>query len=683
MKSIVNIEHGTMPFVKITLAYGAGIVLSTYSHGFGLASWVWGILLGVCFVGTLVSHLKNRTTLFPVSVYLFLLTLGFYLQTQQDTAVSSEHAAIDNSQQLVAIVADEPIVKERSVRFPIELVTAVDSFGSVAINGKVIVTLLKDSTLTNVPKYGDRLVFENKLQRVPPPYNPKQFDYQQYLAKQGIRHQIFLRSSDFVIVDTASSSWFGTIIALRGYFVEKYRTHIHNDVAFGIASALVFGYRSEMDQATLTAFTNTGTIHVLSVSGLHVTLVFGLLTFLLRPVDRFRHGRSLRFATILFAIWGYVVLTGMAPPILRAGIMISFFVVSSWIGRRQSNINTLVASAFFILLFSPRMIWDIGFQLSYAAMLGIFMIYPLLQHFYLPQNKILKPIAEYSYVSIAAQLTTAPAALYYFGQFPNYFLIANLIIALPTTIIMYAGIGLMLVPFDIPSVWLGWIVEHSILLMYRSLQWIDRLPYSTFQGIDFHGIQLLVFIVLVAGVFYAFNFRSKKVFFGTLILSLGLAISFYGQSYRYQMFRGTKMYNVRRELAMAEIENGKVTLFSTLDSLWDPALVYAVHPNLKHYARIKDVHFVKIPSDSTVLLDISGRKMAFCQQGDCSGQDYELLLVRNNRFKLSGEINPKTKLIVDGSNSWRSVQQLKEQLGKDSVRCYVLKDNFAYVWTRE
>lgn len=683
MKHIVNIAQGSMPFVKIFLLYSLGIVVARYFHGFGGTLWAWLIVLGILFVFTLVSYVRERKKLFPIGFYLFLFSLGIYQQVKQDVSTAFDNEDIANSRQLAAIIADEPIVKERSIRFPVKLAAGIDSVHSVSGSGKVMVTLLKDSTLSHIPKYGDHLIFENKLQPVPPPYNPKEFNYKKYLANQGIHQQVFLRSSDFMIIDTASRSWFSTIISLREYFVEKFRTNIHDDTAFGIASALVFGYRSEMDQATLTAFTNTGTIHVLSVSGLHVTLVFGLLTFLLRPIDRLRYGRSLRFAIILVTIWGYVVLTGMAPPILRAGIMISFFVVSSWIGRQQNNINTLVASAFFILLFSPRMLWDIGFQLSYAAMLGIFLIYPLLQKFYVPNNKILKPIVEYSYVSIAAQLTTAPAALYYFGQFPNYFLFANLIIALPTTIIMYAGVGLMLVPFDMPSMWLGWVVEHAVLLMYRSLQFIDRLPYSTFQGIDFHGLQLLVFIVLVAGLFYTINFRSKKALFGTMILSLGLAISFYMQFYPYQIFQGSKVYNVRRELAVVTIDRGRVMLFSTLDSLWDPALVYAVHADLKHYTRIKDVHFVKIPPDSTVVLDVLGQKMTFCQTNDCPTSEHELLLLRNNSRQLPSDIGTATKLIIDGSNSWRNVQQLKEQLGKDSVHSYVLKDNFAYVWVRE
>lgn len=681
MKNIVHIESGAVPFAKIFISYSLGIALASYSSRFGLSLWFWGSLLGTLFFVAIVCHLIEKKRLFSVSAYLFLLIFGCYQCMKQEHRLYEQSPY--RSKQLVAAVADEPILKQRSIRFPANLIAAVDSGGAVAPSGRIMVTLLKDSACIRVPKYGDRFIFANTLQPVPPPRNPKEFNYQKYLANQGIHYQLFLQRRDLVITDTATTSIMGAIICLRQYFAEKFHSYIEDDIAVGIASALVFGYRSEMDQATMTAFTNTGTVHVLSVSGLHVTLVFGLLTFLLRPIDNWRYGRPFRFIIVLLSIWGYVVLTGMAPPILRAGIMISFFVVSEWVGRRQNNINTLFASAFFILVFSPRMLWDIGFQLSYAAMLGIFLIYPLLRHFYLPQHIVLKPIVEYSYVSIAAQLATAPAALYYFGQFPNYFLLANLIIALPTTIIMYAGVGLMLMPFDVPNTWLGHLMEYCTRLMYHSLKFIDSLPYATFQGIEFHGIQVFLSLLATGTLFFAFNFRSKGALFATMVLALGLTCTAHIQAYHHRTFRGIKIYSLRRDAALAAIDKGNVTLFSTLDSLWDPALVYSVHPDLKRYTKIENITFINVPSDSSFLTHILDRKIVWHQTAGCTIPSHDLLLVRNNCTVSSDRFWGNTKLIVDGSNSWQSVRRLKERLGQDSTHCYVLKDNFAYVWARE
>src|SRR5690606_17006381 len=139
--------------------------------------------------------------------------------------------------------------------------------------------------------------------------------------------------------------------ALRERLIEKFAAYMQHAEAFQVAIALIFGYRSQIDNTTLQAFSNTGTIHVLSVSGLHVGLVFVLLSFVLRWMDFFRYGRIIRCIIICLAVWVYVVLTGMAPPILRAGIMITFFLLSTAIGRKQVPLNTLATSALFILLF--------------------------------------------------------------------------------------------------------------------------------------------------------------------------------------------------------------------------------------------------------------------------------------------------------------------------------------------
>lgn len=680
---IVNLQRGNLPFVRIASFYMMGVLLASVTTISDQQVTFMLFATGLAALGALTSYSLNQTGLFGWFFYSFLCLLGWYRQADIHQSRQIDRVALYNAQQLVAMVADEPIVKQRSIRFPAQLIVALDTVSSCAIVGKVMITLRRDSSLSSPPDYGDIIQFDNQIQDVPPAYNPNEFDYRGYLARRGIHQQAYLEPSAYTVVGREGHPVLSRIFAVRAYFVDKFRTYIRDEVAFAISSALVFGYRSEMDQATLSAFTNTGTIHVLSVSGLHVTLVFAMLTFLLKPMDRIRFGRDARFVLVLLAIWAYVVLTGLAPPILRAGIMITFFVMASWSGRRQSPINTLVASAFFVLLFDSTMLWDIGFQLSYAAMLGIFLIYPLLQRMYVPENRVGKLIVEYSYVSIAAQLTTAPAALHYFGQFPNYFLLANLLIALPTTILMYVGVALMLMPIDAVSQVLGVVIQHVVLLMYTCLQWIDRLPFSTFQGIDFTGWQLLLFVGVLVLLFIAFNYRAKRYLFVGMSALLILVGSVYTQYFSYQRFRGIKLYNVRRELAVAIIDRGAVTLFSTLDSLSHPNLLYAVHPDLRQYARMENVDFISFSSDSSVALAWGDRQLLICPDGRCTSDSTDVLVLRNNNWDQLRHLRSGISTIVDGSNSWYFVQAVKDQLGNDSLHCHVAKDNFAYVWIQE
>lgn len=174
----------------------------------------------------------------------------------------------------------------------------------------------------------------------------------------------------------------------------------------------------------------------------------------------------------------------MNPPIMRAGIMISFFVCSLLINRKQISLNTLAASAFFILLFAPNYLFDVGFQLSYSAILGIILLFPILRNYYLTSNNCVNKVLEYIYVSLSAQLFTLPLTLYYYGQFPNYFLLANLFIAIPSTLIMYIGVGLAILPMEWTNRLFGIILDWLLKSLMAVLKWIEDLPLANIHGIE-------------------------------------------------------------------------------------------------------------------------------------------------------------------------------------------------------
>lgn len=682
MKPIIHIEIGHVPFFKVLLFYILGMVL-----GYGLI-WsptlflVSGCLAVFFFLLSLVTFFFGKTNKFFNGLfYVFLLLFGMWKYGLFVPQSQADFVGDEPWSQLVGVVSDEPIVKERSIRFPLRLEAGLDSTGlSIPVSGTIMVTVGRDSIKTSAPKYGERIQFENGLRAVASSYNPHEFDYRKYLQHKGIYHQVYLNREDYAVLGH-ELNWLSPVLKARQYFVDKFRLYIRDDLSFQIASALVFGYRSEMEQETLSAFTNTGTIHVLSVSGMHVSMVFLLLTFLMSPLDRIRYGRSIRFGSVLLVIWLYVVLTGMAPPILRAGIMITFIILASWMGRHQVSLNTLLASAFFILIFSPQMLFDVGFQLSYLAMLGIFLIYPLLRDLYVPRNKLLRPIVEYSYISVAAQLLTAPLALYYFGQFPNYFLLANLVIALPATVVMYVGIALMFFSFGGLGKVLGMIEQFSVQVMFEALKHIDRLPYATFQGIAFQAWQVVLLFLLIMALFRAFNFRSKKGIYATMALTVVLVSSFYIDSYRSYHYQGMKIYNIRQHIAIAEVDRGKATVYSTLDSLSHSAINYSVMPDLKRYCKPEYISFVQLPDSVNFQLNLLHCSITVWNTGRMPEDgESDLLLVRKNRWLREPYPDAGSFYILDGSNSWRSTERNQTMMDSLSIDYYVLKDNFAYVW---
>lgn len=680
MKSILPIDRGHLPFLKPLVFYTVGIIVGSqvcWSLSYLICTTALSVAVasGLCCLAY-----RGRIRQVSIGLFLFFFLLGmtnygfFAPQSRsgpQDALASSEW---------VGRVLDVPIERARTIRFPVRLIAGYDTAWRRA-SGEVMVTVSIDtSQRQSLPSQGDVLHCAAKLQVLPPAYNPRQFDYKRYLEYKGITFQSYVDAQAIRWVSKGSYA-VNFMPHVRSYLVQKFHQYIDDDLSFQIATALVFGYRSEIDQSTLSAFTNTGTIHVLSVSGLHVTLVFGFLSFFLKFLDRWRYGRSIRYCIILVLIWCYVVLTGMAPPILRSGIMISFLILGEWVHRKQQTINTLLASAFFILILFPEMLFDVGFQLSYAAMFGIFLLYPLLRHCYLPKYRWGGIFVEYCYVSVAAQVFTAPFAFYYFGQFPNYFLLANLVVSLPATLIMYAGLVLMVLPYGLIGVVLGTVITYLVQGMYYCLHAIELWPYAAVKGWYMSGFLVSLGYVFLLALFLAVNYREKRMLYIAAVCSMMLFLLIFARSYESSHFDAVIIYNVRKEVAIAQIKRGRAVLYTTLDSINHPTLSYSVLPSLLEYVPADVVQYAHLKDSTDYLLRLSDKTIHIKHVDGQDISDVDMVVHRHHLFDEIAFSGTAIQ-VIDGSNTNYSVQKTKKVKRIVAMEYYILKDNFAYVWDK-
>lgn len=674
-----------MPFLKILTGYVTGIVIAQlFSWNYILVISLIGISCSFGLLLLIALFYQLPSTLLSLLLYLSWISLGLLQYGRALPEAERDYVADRRFSQFIAEVVDEPLLKNKTTRLRVALQVGIDSLGNTeTISGRLLLTVYLDSSVAVLWKYGDQIQFPANLQFVNPPYNPHEFNYKNYLSNRGIYHQQRISAAQLVVLQS-QTNWYSFLLTLKETVVTRFRANISDKTAFSVAAALVFGYRAEMDPEIYTAFTNTGTIHILSVSGMHVSMVFILLTFLLRPLDRWTYGKSFRFTFVLLFIWLYVMLTGMAPPILRAGIMISFFVFSQWFGRRQHNLNALFASGFCILWYDPNMLFDVGFQLSYLAMLGIFLIFPLLRSLYLPRDWWLRKLVEYSYISIAAQFVTTPLTLYYFGQFPNYFLLANLLITIPATVIMYLGVGLMLLPIPFVAQALGALENIAVQIMVATLRWIGNLPGATLQGIAFTMPQVMLLFLIVASIFTAINYRTKSALylmsFGIVLLLCAVLL----QRNQQVNYRGLHIFQMRQQVAIAWYEKGHAVLFTTIDSLAHPSIQYAVMPDLTYYREPHQIRFVPIPGKQNFLLTCGSAVIYVWNEGDYNPPaDVQLVIVRNNRRLAQYALLPNAMHVLDGSSSAYFVANNTAELNDQKIDYYTLKDNFAYVWKTE
>ncbi|NGF55008.1 ComEC family competence protein [Parapedobacter sp. SGR-10] len=698
-QNILRLSLGKVPVAKVLLPYVSGILLAQYlAVEFLGGAWVWTMLFFLVLISIGLNFYSRGRKVWKIlqalSIFLFWGLLGYWSVIKTNPVYQQNYFLSMEAGQYTGQIIDEPVFREKSIRFPLRIKSAQTADSSFRVTGTIMVTLAREEkdSVQNPLQYGDVIAIKNTIKAVPPPYNPYEFDYRTYLANKDIGYQCYLSSDQYKLVSTGEGNFLVSwSLQFRQRLIEKFETYQQDKRAFQVAIALIFGYRSQIDAATLRAFTNTGTIHVLSVSGLHVGLVFGFLTLLLGWMDRFRYGKVLRCTVILLSVWSYVILTGMAPPILRAGIMISFFLLSLMVRRKQIPLNTLAASAFFILLFSPKALFDVGFQLSYMAMLGILLLYPLLCTLYLPNNKYLAWVVEYCYVSVAAQLFTLPFVLYYFGQFPNYFLLANLFIALPSTGIMYVGLLLACCPIAVLSAFFAKVLDFLLVFLLEGLGWIERLPFATVRGIDWPVPLLLGGLVFVLATVVALNSRSKRaVLLGGCMIVGMVSITGYTSVHKSR-YSGMKIYNMRSAFALAHIDRGKVLLYSSYDSLMHPNLQFSVLPDLMRYSDVDKIEFVRIGGEGrqNSIIHIGEYRVALVEdRWRAEGSDSVDIVVwrKNNRATLDSirkNLKAGGMVILDGSNSDKYVSDFEKKVNAKTFRVYGLKDNFAYVWDRD
>ena len=314
--------------------------------------------------------------------------------------------------------------------------------------------------------------------------NPGEFNAINFWKTKGITHIGYLKEVDILEIKRFQDNWIDSQLAqLRNKLSQVLKNEL-NGSNLAIAQALILGDKSLLDQETRNSFGATGAMHVLAVSGLHIGIITQLLLYLFQFSSKLITRRNAVFITVLI-LWVYALLTGFSPSVVRAVFMFSVLILAQETGGNYAPINVLFFTAFILILFNPFVIYDIGFQLSYLAMLGIYTLYKPIAAWYSPKNKILNYLWQGSAIGFAAQAMTVPLTLYYFHQFPNYFALTNLGIMGISTVAMGFGMGIFILHY-IPIIGkiAGLILSSSLWLMLRFLQWVEHLPGSVEYGFN-------------------------------------------------------------------------------------------------------------------------------------------------------------------------------------------------------
>lgn len=504
-----------VPFLRLLIPLTAGILLEQYLDYPLLSIIITGTAcFSVSCIVTFLSLVKKYQLRWITGLCLQLLMLSagsalvYFQNIEKDPDWIGHHI---KEQVSLYVTIQEPLTgKPNSYKTIVKAEWMKTNDGWKKVKGNVLVYFKKDSTAPAV-EYGTRLLIRKPLQLITNSGNPGSFDYKRYAAFQDIHYRAYLTIHDYrVLAGLKKNLLTGSLIQSRNYILSILKKWIPGRKESGVAEALLIGYRNDLDKELVQSYSNTGVVHIIAISGLHLGMIYGLLVFVLRPLRKRIWIRWARPLLILIVLWGFSLLAGAVASVLRSAVMFSFIVIGESLSRRTNIYNTLAASAFCLLFYDPHYFWDMGFQLSYAAVLSIVLFMkPVYKQLYFT-NKILNTIWQLNSVTIAAQVLTLPLILYYFHQFPNLFLFTNFVAVPLSGFILYGELLLMVfAKITFLNSYIGKLISFLITEMNGVIERTDSLPFAVTDHIQ---VSLLQTIILFLAIGYlAWWLMLKKV----------------------------------------------------------------------------------------------------------------------------------------------------------------------------
>lgn len=683
--------------VRVALIFAAGIILGLYFPDL-FPIHIVTFFFSFLFIGfTGVAYLKWRGKLKHVNVGvagMIALFLAGYINVYYSTDYHRADHFIHDQEKIVhyqAVIAKQSQEKENSWKVEAEVQAVEHENGAwVPRNGKVLLYFSKKD-YDQPFQYGDILLIQGNPELLNGPSNPGEFDYKKFLTYRKTYHQQFLRGGDVIKTGYEPSSQIvAQSITAREWADRALKKYVYGEQEQATASALVLGVTDGLDNDLIGAYAATGSLHVLSVSGLHVGIIYWLILLMFRPLNNTMRGKWILAIFSILVLWGYAFVTGVSPSVLRAVTMFSFVALARPWGQKTNIYNTLAASAFCLLLYEPYLIMSVGFQLSYLAVVGIVYLQPKLSQLWEPKSWLWDQVWQITCVSIAAQAATVALGLLYFHQFPVYFLFSNLFVIPISFVVLILGIVVVFVSFITPvAAALGFLLQWTIWFLNYGIFQMEALPYSLIDNVYITTFQCWLLMGAIMCIVFLFELRKTTYLTAAAIFIVVFAV--------FQWIHFTDnidqkkfvVYNVSGHSAWDVMDNGQVYFFSDSILMNDrDKLRFHIRPNRLRNG-VGEVYNGKEQAFTTEfngcrLTVWNGLKILQLDKKDCQFPenlqvDYVVLggnairkveLLKSIKFR---------KLILDSSNSFYFAERLLKDALAAEVEVHSVPHHGAFI----
>jgi competence protein ComEC len=649
------------PIVPILGGFSIGIVIQYYFQ-IALYSILFGLLFNtLCFLAVYFYVIKKKlnTLVFESVVVLLFLNLGIvsnYFNTQINYKTHFSNSILERN--LIQGLVSE---KLKSTTYYDKFILKATHINGQNCIGKILLYVPKKEK-TDI-EVGNKIKAFETPKLLQNALNPNQFDYSKYLKNQNVFHEIKIKDTNTISV-SKDINFYYYINLIKSKLLKSYDVKSFKKDNYNLLMALLFGEKTELSKEISTNYTQAGIIHILAISGLHIALIYGIVLWLTKPLLRFKKGKLYIFLLSLCILWFYAILAGFSASIVRAAVMFSVVAFAKIINRQSNIYNSLAVSALLLLLYNPNYLFDVGFQLSFAAVLSIVIFQPIVRKYSYSKYLIVLKIKELLLISLVAQIGVLPLILYYFGQFPLLFLLANLIAIPLSSIILILGLALIPFNFLFPklAVYFSVLVNFLIDIMNNFTAWIVKFDVFIIKNIAFHEVLVLLLYLIIATVLYFVYFSKIKNLKPILVSIFIFQLGYFFLNNNEKNNNEFGVFNSMKNTLFVETKNNE-SVFYTDDLANSKAAIeaYTRGKFVKKY-RIEPIKNVYIFNKKILCIDSLGVYT--------TKQKPEIVVLiqspKINLKRLISTIKPE-QIIADGSNYKSYIQLWKTTCEQEKI----------------
>lgn len=674
------------PFIRILIALIFGIIAAE-STDQALISIHQVLYLFLALVLAKFLFRKVSNTIWG-NVLLVLVFLIGYANSANHRTAENHPFSKDNqqSQAYLGVVSSYPSVKGKNLVFQVDASSTIKNNSIMEAASKVSIYLKMDDSVSYLPKYGDQVLIQGRPRPMSPPKNPYGFDYRAFMANRGICCQQMIEDDQIrQVSEHHANPLLYHAFQIRSQLEREIESLVPGRKAQNIIKALLLGVKNDLDAETKSAFAAAGAMHILAVSGLHVSVVYFMVHWLLSLFPSVTMKRWVTPSASILALWLYALLTGLSPSILRAVTMITIVISSQLFLRRTNIFNSLAFAAFVLLIFNPNFLVDVGFQLSFLAVGGIIYLQPKIAALWTVRNWLGDKVWQLTSVSLAAQLATFPVGLYYFHQFPTYFLFTNLVVIPGAFVIMILALAMLV--FGGWFGWLGTACGYAVNALNTFVGFIESLDGSVIDEVSISVAMVCLIYLLIYSVFCFFQYKNFSYLWWVVGISLAIATIRLNNTITQANQDQLVFYSTLKGLLMDQISGLRARLISMDSVVAEKTIKFTVSPYRMH-ASIPSSYQIWSIEDNFREVGaakvFNGMKLLFINKVLAPAQfnsrlTADIVVISNQSIKsivdLSALVDCK-KVILDGSNSYGYRMRIKNEARETGIEVVDLTQSY-------